>query len=178
MDTEKRKEQKRIAAKIYREKHPDLVKQRNKEQYEKNKETRISYSKEYYLKNIEKIKDKDKQRYEVTKELQNKRYKDFRKNNPDYVREQDKKYWLKKKYGLTVEQFAEMWVFQNGKCANTRCSTLLFRGKGGFGVDHCHSTGKVRGLLCMKCNISLGNLEDSIPKLIGLIFYLKNHGQQ
>ena len=176
MDTEKRKEQKRIAAKTYREKYPDIVKQRNREQYEKNKQERISYAKEYYFKNLSKKKEQDKARYEIVKELQNKRYKDFRKNNPDYVRERDKKYWLKKKYGISVEQFAEMWASQNGKCANTRCSTLLFRGKGGFGIDHCHSTGKVRGLLCMKCNVSLGNVEDNISKLIGLIFYLKKYG--
>jgi hypothetical protein len=177
MDTEKRKEQKRIAAKTYREKHKELVQQRNREQYEKNRKKRISYALEYRNKNLEKVKQNEKIRYEISKDIISKKYKNFRKENPDFVKNRDKQYYIKNKYGLTVEQLADMWVSQNGKCANTRCFSLLYRGKGGFGIDHCHKTGAVRGILCMKCNVSLGNLDDSIEKLMGLIFYLRKYGQ-
>jgi len=41
-------------------------------------------------------------------------------------------------------------------------------------VDHCHTTGKVRGLLCSNCNLALGNFKDNITNLEQAIKYLKN----
>ena len=176
MDTEARKEQKRLAAKTYRERNPEKVKQKNKEQYEKNRQERISYARSYYETNKDKVSKQSKKRYEEVKELQSKKYKEFRKQNPDFIKERDKGYYLKKKYGITTQQLAEMWTSQNGKCGNMGCLEALVRGKAGFAVDHCHQTGKIRGLLCMKCNVSLGNVKDSITRLFGLIKYLKHHG--
>ena len=42
-------------------------------------------------------------------------------------------------------------------------------------IDHCHSTGKVRSMLCRKCNVSLGNVDENISKLAGMIQYLSTH---
>ena len=176
MDIEKIRAQKRSAAKTYREAHPEKIKQRNREQYEKKRQERISYARSYYEKNKEKIKEQDKKRYEQNKELQAEKYKNFRKQNPDFVRERNKGYYFKKKYGITTQQLAEMWASQDGKCGNTGCMDVLVRGKAGFAVDHCHQTGKIRGLLCMRCNVSLGNVKDNTTKLFGLIKYLKHHG--
>ena len=169
-------EQKRIAAKTYRENNPEKVKQRNKEQYEKKRQERISYARTYYEKNKDVVQERDKKRYEKNKELQSQKYKEFRKQNPDFVKERDKAYYLKKKYGISVQQLADMWASQDGKCANTGCLETLVRGKAGFAVDHCHQTGKVRGLLCMGCNVSLGHIKDNVTRLFGLIKYLKHHG--
>jgi hypothetical protein len=176
MDSDKRKEQKRLAAQRYRERHSDVVKARNRDQYEKNRKDRIDYAKSYYLKNKDKRLEQTKQRYQENKELQSKKYKDFRKTNPDFVRERDRKYYIKRKYGLTLEQLGDLWVSQDGKCANTRCGSTLFRGLGGYAIDHCHSSGKVRGLLCMACNVALGHMDDRIEKLMGLIYYLRSKG--
>lgn len=55
---------------------------------------------------------------------------------------------LKKKYGLTLEQYHEILKKQDGKCAICKC---LPNGNH-LAVDHNHETGKIRGLLCMKCN--------------------------
>jgi len=176
MDTEKRKEQKRLAAKTYREKNPEKVKQINKEQYEKNRQERISYARSYYEKNKDVLSEHSKKRYEEVKELSSKKHKEFRKQNPDFVRERDRSYYLKKKYGITTQQLAEMWIGQDNKCGNTGCLEPLVRGNAGFAVDHCHQTGKIRGLLCMRCNVSLGNVKDSVTRLFGLIKYLKHHG--
>jgi hypothetical protein len=178
MDSDQRKEQKRIAAETYRKNNPEKVRQRNKEQYQKNRQERASYARSYYEKNKDRIKELGRQKYEQNKELHSKKHKEFRKQNPDIVKERDKGYYFKKKYGITTHQLADMWTSQNGKCGNPGCLSTLVRGKAGFAVDHCHETGRVRGLLCMKCNVSLGNVKDSVSRLLGLIKYLKHHANR
>ena len=64
-----------------------------------------------------------------------------------------------------------MLANQNGKCAI--CATTEHRGRGNFYVDHDHSTGKIRGLLCNPCNIALGMFRDSIDTLKKAISYLE-----
>ncbi len=68
----------------------------------------------------------------------------------------DRKKHFKTKYGITLEDYENMFQSQNGVCkiCKNKCST----GKN-LAVDHCHETGKVRGLLCAKCNVNLGRIE-------------------
>lgn len=77
---------------------------------------------------------------------------------------------LKKKYGLTSKEWDRMFQEQGGKCAICEgdCST----GRN-LAVDHCHTTGAVRGLLCMKCNQGIGYFDDDERKLQSAIFYLR-----
>jgi len=75
------------------------------------------------------------------------------------------------KYGLTQAEFEALLEKQGGKCAI--CNTTNPVGEGNttakrsfsFAVDHCHETGKVRGLLCNPCNRGIGFLKDS-PELL------------
>ena len=79
----------------------------------------------------------------------------------------------KHKYGLTEDQYYKMINDQENKCVI--CSyefTNENRYSGSF-VDHCHSTGKVRGLLCNRCNKSIGAFEDNISFLKRAIKYLQ-----
>ncbi len=67
---------------------------------------------------------------------------------------------------------------QNGLCANNRCRQVLSElGPRDIHVDHDHSitdgSANVRGVLCRWCNLGLGNVDDSIDKLLGLIEYLE-----
>lgn len=75
-------------------------------------------------------------------------------------------------YGITIEQYDEMLAAQGGLCAICRgeCPT----GKR-LGVDHCHETGKVRGLLCKSCNTGIGSLADSIECLEAALAYLREY---
>lgn len=79
---------------------------------------------------------------------------------------------LKKLYGISIEDYNQMFVNQNGVCAI--CERQQVTGKS-LSVDHDHNTGKVRGLLCNKCNTSLGMLDDNIDYLLNAIAYLKLH---
>lgn len=65
---------------------------------------------------------------------------------------------LRRSYGLTVDQWEAMVVAQGGKCAICGHTPNGDRGKkdSRLHVDHCHTTGKVRGLLCHQCNLLLG----------------------
>lgn len=67
------------------------------------------------------------------------------------------------KYGLTEESYDELLKSQNGVCAI--CGKSRSEIKSNFVVDHDHKTGRVRGLLCVQCNTSLGNLKDK-PSLL------------
>ena len=173
MDTDKRREQKRLAAERYRKANPEVVKQRNREQYEKNKEKRIAYAKEYYSNNLEKLTFASKQRYEKNKESIGESRKEYRQNHPEHFARLEKKYDLWSKYRLTLFDLQGMLNQQNGLCANDGCKTMLTTGKSGYCVDHDHKTGIVRGLLCRNCNLALGHAKDSLQRLQGLMDYLK-----
>jgi hypothetical protein len=81
----------------------------------------------------------------------------------------------KRLFGVTPEQFDEMLNSQNGRCAI--CNKPHSADKRSFAVDHDHKTGKVRGLLCSRCNLTLGQLEDNIELFQSAIIYLNLHGQ-
>jgi len=77
---------------------------------------------------------------------------------------------LKNRFGMTVEQYESMLISQNNCCAI--CSSPPTNKR--LSVDHCHNTGKIRGLLCMSCNQAIGMLKDDIKILKKAISYLKN----
>lgn len=73
---------------------------------------------------------------------------------------------LKSRYGITLEDYEEMYKKQKGKCA------ICGIKKDKLNIDHCHNTRKVRGLLCGSCNRGLGLLKDNIEFLNNAIKYL------
>lgn len=90
---------------------------------------------------------------------------------------------LKNRYGITIEEFEAMVLAQNGVCKI--CKKPETRGKriGKFNnspwattrlsVDHCHKTGKVRGLLCQRCNIAIGHFGDDPEVARNAAIYLE-----
>lgn len=85
---------------------------------------------------------------------------------------------LKYVYNLTLEEYSLLLQVQNYKCAICK-SPESSKDKSGnpqsFAVDHCHTTGRVRGLLCSNCNLALGLLKDSTTSLHNAIEYLKEN---
>ena len=78
---------------------------------------------------------------------------------------------LKKTYGITMDDFDSMLDAQEGSCKI--CRTKTPGGRGHFAIDHCHESGRVRGLLCNSCNIGLGHFKDNVDLLHRAIDYLK-----
>lgn len=105
-----------------------------REYYQKNKVVMLSDFKKSYLLNRQKIIERNKKT--------------------------QRPYLYKKKYGITVDDYNRMLQEQGGKCKICNETGDSKDGRRKFlCVDHCHKTGKVRGLLCMKCNTSLGAFE-------------------
>jgi hypothetical protein len=77
---------------------------------------------------------------------------------------------LNRTYGLSLDAYREMLCEQGGKCAC--CHSADPGGHGEFHVDHCHETGKIRGLLCSKCNTGIGLLGDNLNSLLKAVHYL------
>lgn len=94
-----------------------------------------------------------------------------RKDNPEKHKSIDFKNDLKKHYNMSVEDYNSLYDRQNGSCACCGANSTEFRR--GLHVDHDHITGKIRGLLCTKCNPGLGYFDDSIKKLQLAVAYLE-----
>lgn len=109
---------------------------------------------DYYYNNREKVLEKAKNRY----------YSDPQKHL-DRVRF--------RKFGITREEYVNLFKLQGGLCAICR---LARTGKhGNLVVDHCHRTGRVRGLLCNYCNTGIGQLMDSPDLLEKAAQYLRTN---
>lgn len=80
-----------------------------------------------------------------------------RKDDPEF-KTQSRSYLLKMKYGITHDDYERMLAAQNGKCLICETNTPGKNSKH-FHIDHCHTTGRVRGLLCAYCNTGIGWFE-------------------
>jgi hypothetical protein len=85
----------------------------------------------------------------------------------------DRKRQLKRRYGMTPEQYDELFAKQNGVCG------ICGGREDGqhLCVDHCHDTKIIRGLLCGKCNRGLGNFDHDVHLLLQAVSYL-HHRQK
>jgi len=83
-----------------------------------------------------------------------------------------RKHKLKRTYGLEWEDYISMFEEQDYKCKICSCELVTV---GNFAcVDHCHTTGRIRGILCQKCNRGIGQLNDDIELLKLAVQYLEN----
>lgn len=119
-----------------------------------------------------------KYRYELLsdekkKELSGK-HKRYQQKNKQKIANRTRSYRLKRNYSMTQEEYGHMFLRQGNSCGI--CKTKKFGGMGKRPqIDHCHTTGKIRGLLCSRCNMGIGQLQDSIEVLNLAIEYLKLH---
>lgn len=87
--------------------------------------------------------------------------KDWAKKNPEKVREQKYRH----RYGIDISEYNRLLEEQGGSCKICKSKDKKRKNAEFFAVDHCHKTGKVRGLLCYNCNSGLGKFKDD-PELV------------
>jgi len=81
---------------------------------------------------------------------------------------------LKRNYGLTLDAYEAMLETQNGLCKICRCVPVLKKWQGRYlHVDHDHTTGRIRGLLCATCNLGVGYFRDRSELLRAAAAYLE-----
>jgi hypothetical protein len=128
------------------------------------------YYKKYYAKHKDRLLAYQRaQRKNETPERRKARL--ARKQNPVTVHNCQ----LKRKFGITVEQFNEMLTAQNGVCAICGTAEIEQRTGRRLSVDHCHASGRIRALLCIRCNPGLGSFKDSPELLRAAADYIEAH---
>ena len=85
----------------------------------------------------------------------------YQDNNKDKVALGNRKRKLFNRYGVTLEQYENMLKAQSGKCKLCGDTDSKNSNSKKLYVDHCHKEGVVRGLLCHKCNVTLGRIREN-----------------
>ncbi len=102
----------------------------------------------------------------------------YRKAHPEKQIESNKRNLLKlrlKSLGLSMDDYSRMLTDQGHRCAI--CGTHADELDRRLAIDHCHKTGRVRGLLCNLCNTALGMFKDlPLPVFMKLSYYVQNGG--
>lgn len=144
-----------------------------------------NFDKEYYQRNKEKLKNQQK-------EYRKNNYKKLREasllwkeKNPNYRKEYSqsiagklarRRQKLKAAFGITLEFYNELLAKQNGVCAICHNPERIIHPSTkevkALCVDHCHSSGVIRGLLCFDCNTAVGKLGDDLEKSKKVVDYL------
>ena len=94
-----------------------------------------------------------------------------RLQSPENTARRQRYSWLEclRKFGMNEDDYNKMFNEQLGLCAICRKPEVNIK----LAVDHCHETGRIRGLLCKRCNMGIGLFGDSPDTLIGAAMYLK-----
>ena len=136
------KEKKRAYLKEYNKTHPRVLTSEQRAEYNQRRRERYASDPEYREK-----------------------LKAAAKSVPSAQPERRKPSRLKESFGITMEQFQGMQEAQEGKCAICGVKATGSKRTDHLFVDHCHTTGTIRGLLCNNCNFGLGHFKDN-PELL------------
>ena len=135
--------------------------------WKKHPEKHEEYKKkltEIRLRNVENKRIKDRIRYQENREKIRKQRKEFYHKFPELVRKRR----MMIAYKITADEYDKLNLIQ--RCQS--CGRYKKDFKKGLVIDHCHKSGKVRGILCNNCNTTLGLLNNNVVFLKNLINYL------
>lgn len=138
------------------------------ERYHRDKDKHRAKRKEYRLENSDREKERANDWYYENKERAIKSSSERWKNNKEYITEQRQL----RVYNLTKNELLYMKVRCDNKCEI--CKEEFDK----MCVDHCHITGKVRGLLCHKCNCAIGFLKDEFSLVESAVQYLRKYSDK
>lgn len=141
-------------------------------------------------------------RHSYCRDCKNESLAEWRRDHPEQVAEQNRRYkdkmsderrdakraadrtayhadkrrhrdaYLRRTFGVSLDRYEELLARQANCCAI--CATPCSSGRA-LAVDHDHSTGKPRGLLCSNCNNGLGRFRDDVARLANAIAYLESY---
>lgn len=141
---------------------------------------KVHYNKWYRENNLEYFQQKNKEYWQTKREYYTSKYEE-RRADPE-KREHDnavalkrsRETYLKRYYGLSEAELEAMNEAQDGKCKICGKAESGRTERGRLYIDHCHTTGRVRGLLCHQCNAGLGMFKDNVEFLLAAVEYLKS----
>lgn len=123
--------------------------------------------------------------YSYCSECANKRARDnhkkIRAKDSEGWQEHRKKYrnrYYKNTYGITLENFEAIFQAQDCRCAICLCELDIDLDSKKAHLDHNHTTGKIREILCVRCNKGIGYLQEDIDIMESAISYLKKHSEE
>jgi len=133
--------------------------------YERNREKKLAARKAWYWKNKERRLAYDRERYSK-----------MDSDKKETLARNQRARALKSRYNISLDQWNELFVKQGGRCAlckRTEGSKSPTKKRRWLYVDHCHDTGRVRGLLCVKCNVAIGSLGDNVEGIQRALQYVQ-----
>jgi hypothetical protein len=161
----------REKSRLWRKTHPEKAREYSERHYKANPEKAYEASRRWQKANPEKKRKYALRYYRTHREKVREYSRRYQATHP----EQSLHYLAA--YGLTVAGYVTMLAAQNGACAIChQPEKTTHNGKGiRLSVDHDHETGRVRGLLCAKCNLGIGRLGESVERLRQAVDYLERH---
>jgi hypothetical protein len=131
------------------------------------KTSAFGYQKDYKSKNL-KVRTSCKA---CRTEDQKKRYQTRTPEQIEAARDRD----LRRLYGIGLDDYNRLFLYQEGRCPG--CGKHQSELEKALSVDHRHSDGAVRGLLCSGCNLAIGNVKENSETLMNLASYIKRTNQ-
>jgi hypothetical protein len=140
--------------------------------YLKNRESELEKARQRRLTDPEEFRKQKRETQRAWREKNRERDRDTRRAWQAANRDKGRASYLRYQYGIEPEDYDAMLSKQNGACAI--CAVELVKGSKTH-IDHCHTTGKVRGLLCTKCNMGIGHFNDDPAVLRAAAGYVEAH---
>jgi hypothetical protein len=137
--------------------------------YSQCKDCKSELAREYRKNNPEKAKELDKKRGSKYREKSKNIRKIYYEKNKDKFKDKA----IFRKFGISLDDYNKMFEKQKGCCII--CNKHQIEFDISLAIDHCHKTGKIRGLLCSYCNMGIGLLGENVKTLEKAIEYLKQN---
>jgi hypothetical protein len=97
----------------------------------------------------------------------------YKEANPEKVKAKNKRWHRSTRYGITDAEYQVFMKQQRHRCAVCRVKFNADVAAERAHTDHCHKTGKVRGILCHRCNVGLGHFGDNVKRMLAAVAYLQ-----
>lgn len=140
----------------------------HKEHYVANREKKRERNRQYSIQNKWSISAKKAEYHAANRDVRLAKSKEYYASNVDKFRT----YGRSRRYGLDQSEFDAIFSRQNGRCAV--CGVSLEPNGRHTHIDHCHTSGKVRGILCHHCNAALGYAKDNPETLRRAAKYIED----